>query len=246
MGALYFTVCVTGRSRLGKLNTIYKKQDLPVNLITLGRGTASGELLDTLGMDNAEKAIAFSVATDAAWRRLKRGLQNEMHIDVPGTGIAFTVPVGSIGGKTAFALMTRGTDFEKGEESVLKDTQYSLIVVICEQGYNGMVMECAKKAGAGGGTVIHAKGTGARSDEKFMGITLASEKDMIFIVTKTAGKNAIMEAVARDAGASTRAKAIAFSLPVTDTAGLRLTETEDAEADASGEEGSEGELGIKN
>ena len=60
--------------------------------------------------------------------------------------------------------------------------------------------------------------------EKFMGVSLAAEKEIVFIVAKTEEKNAIMQAIMKDAGLDSKAKAIAFSVPVTDTAGLRLIE----------------------
>ncbi|MBQ8598067.1 MAG: P-II family nitrogen regulator, partial [Lachnospiraceae bacterium] len=58
----------------------------------------------------------------------------------------------------------------------------------------------------------------------FMGVSLAAEKEMIFIVTKKEQKNDIMKAIMEKAGTDSPAKAIVFSLPVTDTAGLRLIE----------------------
>ncbi len=57
-----------------------------------------------------------------------------------------------------------------------------------------------------------------------MGVSIAAEKEMIYIVTKTEQKNTIMQAIMEKAGLNTRAKSIVFSLPVTDTAGLRLVE----------------------
>ena len=60
--------------------------------------------------------------------------------------------------------------------------------------------------------------------EKFMGVSLASEKELVLIVTQTELKNPIMQAIMKDAGLQTKAKSIAFSLPVTHTAGLRLVE----------------------
>ena len=60
--------------------------------------------------------------------------------------------------------------------------------------------------------------------EKFMGVSLAAEKEVVFIVSKTAEKNAIMQAIMKNAGLDSKAKSIVFSLPVTDTAGLRLIE----------------------
>ena len=224
MSELLMAVCITQRSRFTALAGILKKHAVPFGLVSLGRGTATSERLDMLGMDDAEKAIYFCVLTDTIWRSLKKSLQTDLQIDVPGTGIAFTVPLSSVGGKTALRVLTHGADFERGEESSLKDTNYEMLLAVCEQGFSQTVMEAAKKGGAGGGTVIRARGTGVHSAEQFLGITLTGEKDMIFIVSKTEKKDAIMDAVMRQAGPDTRARTIIFSLPVTDTAGLRLTE----------------------
>ena len=96
--------------------------------------------------------------------------------------------------------------------------------MILNQGYVDLVMDAARDAGAYGGTVIHAKGTGMEQAEKFMGVSLAAEKEMIFIVAKKEQKNQIMQAIMEKAGLDSKAKSIVFSLPVTDTAGLRLIE----------------------
>ena len=117
-----------------------------------------------------------------------------------------------------------GRAYEKGEESELKETKYELLVVVANQGYTEMIMDAAREAKATGGTVIHAKGTGIEKAEKFLGVSLASEKEMIFMVVKKENKNPIMNAIMEKAGLTTKAKAIVFSLPVTDTAGMRLTE----------------------
>jgi hypothetical protein len=47
-----------------------------------------------------------------------------------------------------------------------------------------MVMAAARPAGATGGTVLAGKGTGARESEKFLGISLANEKDVVLIVAE--------------------------------------------------------------
>ena len=104
----------------------------------------------------------------------------------------------------------------------MKNTKYELIVVIANHGYSEEVMDAARAQGAGGGTVIHAKGTGLEKAEKFLGVSIADEKEMIFIVAKTEMKNAIMRSIMENAGLESRARSVVFSLPVTDTAGLRL------------------------
>ena len=77
---------------------------------------------------------------------------------------------------------------------------------------------------AAGGTVIHAKGTGTENAQQFLGVTLVPEKEMLFIVVKSEQKNSIMRAIMEKAGLESKAQSIVFSLPVTDTAGMRLME----------------------
>ena len=215
---------IVDRNQVRKYLHLYEEEGLQIMLVTLGDGTASGDVLDYLGLEATEKAVIFSVLTDENFYRTKKSLQKKLQIDAPGGGIAFIVPFSSIGGKKALQFFTVGQDFQKEEESALKDTTYELVIVIANQGYIEMVMDAARGAGAYGGTVIHAKGTGMEQAEKFMGVSLAAEKEMIFIVAKKEQKNDIMKAVMEQAGLDTKAKSIVFSLPVTDTAGLRLLE----------------------
>ncbi len=224
MSKLNLMTTIVDRNQVRKYLHLYEEEGLQIMLVTLGDGTASGDVLDYLGLEATEKAVIFSVLTDENFHKTKKSLQKKLQIDAPGGGIAFIVPFSSIGGKKALQFFTVGQDFQKEEESALKDTTYELVIVIANQGYIEMVMDAARGAGAYGGTVIHAKGTGMEQAEKFMGVSLAAEKEMIFIVAKKEQKNDIMKAVMEQAGLDTKAKSIVFSLPVTDTAGLRLLE----------------------
>ena len=111
-----------------------------------------------------------------------------------------------------------------GAEQTPAGSGYELIIAIFESGYTDLVMDAAREAGAGGGTMIHAKGTGSKSPEKFFGMALAQEKEMVFIVSRSDQKKDIMRAISREAGPSTKAHALVFSLPVSETAGFRLLE----------------------
>ena len=62
--------------------------------------------------------------------------------------------------------------------------------------------------------------------EQFLGVSIAAEKEMIFIVTKSKGKNDIMKAIMEKAGLDSKEKAIVFSLPVTSVVGMRMREEE--------------------
>lgn len=113
----------------------------------------------------------------------------------------------------------------------MKDTDYELLVAIANQGYIDTVMDAARSAKAGGGTVIHAKGTGMELAKKYLGVSLVEEKEVILIVTKSREKNQIMKAIMEQAGLDSKERTIVFSLPVTSVAGIRMLE-EDIQDDS--------------
>ncbi len=227
MSELYMMATISDRNQTRRFLAFYKEYGVTVALITFGKGTAASEILDSFGLEAAEKALMFSFVTDAEWPTIKRGLEKQIKIDIPGSGIAFIIPLSSIGGKKQLLFLTEGREFKKGEESTLKDTKYELLVVIANQGYTDMIMDAARDANAAGGTVIHAKGTGTEEAQKFLGVSIAVEKEMIFMVTRRENKNKIMKAIMDKAGTSSDARSIVFSLPVTETAGMRLIEDGD-------------------
>ena len=102
--------------------------------------------------------------------------------------------------------------------------QHELIIVVLNEGYSDFVMDAARSVGAAGGTVLHAKGTGSAKAEKFFGVSITEEKDMIYIVARSSHKADIMRAINENAGPGTKAAAICFSLPISSVVGLRTLE----------------------
>lgn len=224
MGSLYLMTTIVDRKIVNKYLNLYEENNLHIVFLSLGYGTAANEILDYLGLDSTEKAVAVSIIEEHTWTTIKKQLEKKLKIDAPGGGIAFIIPLSSVGGKKALQFLIENDNYVKKEESTLKDTTHELIVVIAQQGYTDLIMNAARSAGAYGGTTIHAKGTGMELAEKFMGVSIAAEKEIIYIVAKTEQKNSIMQAIMKEAGLDSKAKSIVFSLPVTDTAGLRLIE----------------------
>ena len=110
---------------------------------------------------------------------------------------------------------------------------YSLIVAVMQSGTQEIVMDAAREAGAGGGTVVHAKGTGGTSDRSFFGFTVADQKEMLLIVTNREKRNAIMDAIMEKCGCDSPCRTVLFSVPVEQVAGLRsvMLNQDDGEAE---------------
>ena len=214
-------ITITDRSRAGEFAGWYQAQGIPLVLTALGHGTATTEVLDYLGLEATEKAVLLCMSARSP--QLVRRAARDLWLDVPGRGILMTVPVGSIGGAAARDYLIQ----QEAEEHMESKRTHELLIVITNQGCTDQVMDAARSAGATGGTSVHAKGTGTELARKFFGVSIAAEKELVFIVTRTENRREIMKAVMAQAGMQTKAQSLVFSLPVSDIAGLRKLEDEE-------------------
>lgn len=223
---LNLVMAIVNRDRHELMEDIIHGLKLPLAVTQYARGTARDEHLSLYGLAATEKALVFTVADGEQTRKLMRAARLSMFIDIPGNGIMMSVPLKSVGGGRTMAYLTDHKSMN-GDRPAM-DFTHELICVILNEGFSDLVMAAARPAGATGGTVLSGKGTGARESEKFLGISLASEKDVVLIVAESRRKAAIMKAIVQGAGPGTDAGAICFSLPVTGVEGLRRLNAEEA------------------
>lgn len=103
----------------------------------------------------------------------------------------------------------------------MKNIEYEMIVCIVNAGFSGEVMDIARREGATGGTIVHARGTANPNAEKEFQITINPEKDMVLLTVKTDIKDNILKAIYNEAGFGSDANGVAFSLPVTNVVGIK-------------------------
>lgn len=102
----------------------------------------------------------------------------------------------------------------------MKTNNHEVIFTIVNSGYADDVMEIAKENGARGGTILNARGVAGQEAAAFFGITLHQEKEILMMVVKKSIRDDILNAIYKQMGMAKKAQGIAFSLPVSDVAGL--------------------------
>ena len=220
---LYCTITVADRDKGAKVAKLYETSGVRTILTLLARGTARGEHLDFYGLDAKEKILVCGAADAAQAAQLFKLGRRTLQIDIPGNGIMMTIPLKSVAGGRTLAYLT---DKTKAGGRPRMDFQHELIIAVINEGCSDLVMDAARSAGAGGGTVLHAKGTAGGRAQRFFGVHFAEEKDMVCIVAHADEKAAIMRAISEKAGPGTEAGAICFSLPISAVSGLRAREAE--------------------
>ena len=219
---LYYILTVLDRQKRSLQEKIFQELHLNCALTMMGRGTATMQHLSMRGLSPTEKAVTAAVADQEAAKKLFQMTRQKLYIDIPGNGIMAAIPVKSVGGMQTLAQLTDQKPGSTGKPEMKFD--HELICVILNEGYSDDVMDAAREAGATGGTVISAKGTGILPSAKFNGMSIAGEREMLLILSRAEQKADIMKAVIGKTGVNTPAGAICFSLPVSYAEGFRKTE----------------------
>lgn len=224
MKDLFFLITIVRRNDAAEYDEFYRSEGVDVVYSTACNGTAHAKTLNLLGIEKTEKSMLFSTVTGDTLQKLKRLLSTKMKIDLPDRGVAMAVPLSGVGGSKTLEYFTSGqVTSDITTEGNDMQSSHELIIAIYERGYTDLVMNAARDAGARGGTTINAKGTAAGA-EKFFGLSLAVEKEIVFIVSEIDKKKDIMKAIMQQAGVESKAHALVFSLPVSETAGFRFAD----------------------
>lgn len=212
-----YIISVTNPDAFSRLEELSREVALPLNLAFHATGTAVSSMRELLGIESNERRVLISAANDQKTAEWLAAQKRQLHLGVPGHGLAVAVPVKSVGGGKTMAFLQEEASVQP-VPAVRPD--YELIVVIAAEGHTDTVMNAARAAGARGGTVLHGKGTGSGCAETFYNISLAEEKEVVLIVAAASEKADIMRAILEKAGPATPAQAITFSLPITALAGF--------------------------
>lgn len=215
--AIHAVVAVVDSGQRDKVLRIYRADRVLLDFVCMCHGTARTELLEVLGLGETAKVLVFCLTNAARAHSVLRDLSRALDMRYPGRGIAFSVPVGSIGARM-HQLLTKEEDQTMQAEQ--KQGGYDVVAAIIEQGYTDRVMEAARREGARGGTVISARGLAENEVGQFLGIQMQAEKEIVFLVVRSDERQRIMSAIMKTAGLRTDSHGVVLSLPVSEAIGL--------------------------
>lgn len=211
-----------------KADVLYEEVHIPIQYHFHAQGTASVGVTNWLGLDSMEKSISLSMMPKAFADKMLKKLQKKLHLGMPNTGVAFTVPLSGGNGRLIKLInsMESNEDKEIAERSEkdMAESSYSMIMAIINQGFSEEVMEAARPVGATGGSVFHCRRSGSEEAMQFWGIKVQPEREIVIILAKKSDKLAIMKAIGEKCGMSSEAQGIVFSMPVDGAVGMDDTE----------------------
>jgi len=154
--------------------------------VLTGRGLARSNVAAILGLGEEAKDIILMIVKDEAKTPIASAIINTTRFEKKNFGEMFCVNLG--------ALLKSGK--LSGENDMANtETDNTMITVIVNKGYADDVMAAARSAGAGGGTVVNARGTARETDARFFGMHIVPEKEMLLMVVPKDKKGAVMSAI---------------------------------------------------
>ena len=180
--------------------------------ILRGRGTASSSILQLLGLGDSSKEITLNVVEDAAAPAVSDAIRAASARHRAPFGVLFGIDADHFvkGGETPAKL--------SGDSTMNDNASYRLIHVIVNKGYAEDAMAAARAAGAGGGTILHARGTAREDDAKFFGVPIVPEKDTLLILVPAEKAEDIFRAICALPCLAEKGSGVAFTLPVSEFA----------------------------
>ena len=215
MEAMKVILSIVERGQGAAMLKLYRKRQVPIHIQCAGKGTATSEIMDILGLGSSEKDVLLSFAAASAAKKLLHDLDNELRGHTGGAGIVVSIPVSGLNSLVAnLAAYPAESLKEKEEGNDMERSEDSLILVVCARGCTDDVMTTAKAHGARGGTVIKGRLSGRKELEQAYEVELKAEREIVAIVVPTSLRGPIMEAINAEHGLRSEAQAALCSLPI--------------------------------
>ena len=214
MEAMKIILSIVERGQGTAIQRLYRKRQVPIHLQCPGKGTATSEIMDILGLGSSEKDVVVSFAAASAAKKLLHDLDNELRGHTGGAGIVVAIPISGLNSLIANLAAYHAESLKQKERNEMERTENSLILVVCARGCTDDVMSTAKACGARGGTVIKGRLSGLEELEQAYEVELKPEREIVAIVVPTELRGPIMEAINAEHGLRSEAQAVLCSLPI--------------------------------
>lgn len=208
-----------------KAEKVFHQEGAPLLFRLHAVGTASSEMMDILGLGSIDKSLLVSALPKPAADRMLPKLYKDLKLALPGSGIACTIP---LSGANAWILKLlqplaegEGHAAERKDGNTMADCKHMLVAAVVNQGYSEQVMDAARAAGAGGGSVLHSRHImDGQEAVSFWGLNVQEEKELVLILASKEDKLPIMTAIKEACGIHSEAQGIVVSLPIDEAMGL--------------------------
>ena len=191
-------ICIVPRNSGEMITNAAKQAGAEGGTILMGKGTASNNVLQLLGLGDTGKDITMNIVRSDICKAVCSKVEETCLSKKAHFGVLFTLDVGGFikaGGTAADNADENTADCAKLTQGENTMDNYEMINIVVNKGYAEDAMAAARKAGAGGGTIIGARGTAREGDATFFGVDIVPEKEMLMILVPQEKKAPVVAAI---------------------------------------------------
>ena len=88
-----------------------------MQMVVFGKGTAPREIATAMGLADSDRAVIFSIIGEDKLRSALDSIEEKFNTIVGGKGIAYTIPMASVIGKSIFNFLSDNRDAVRRNEA---------------------------------------------------------------------------------------------------------------------------------
>lgn len=112
---LKILITIVERSKADFYLDMLEGYEVNLQMVSFGRGTASTEMMQYLGLTQSGKAVIFSVVQEDKIKRILADYEDKYFKTKNGKGIAFTVPISSVIGVMIYQFLSNSVENGRGQ-----------------------------------------------------------------------------------------------------------------------------------
>jgi len=99
-------IAIVDRGKGDVVVEILRESGVTYNLVSPAYRATGSELMDYLGLTNPERDMVLSVVTEDKVDGILKKILYKLDLDVPGNGLAFTIPITGVSGPLALRYIS--------------------------------------------------------------------------------------------------------------------------------------------
>lgn len=175
------------------------------------------KLWQILGLDDMHRECILIIGPTSKVKSALNQIADTLDFDHKQNGLGVRLDLGHALGMRqtkSVHLSAQEVSVQKGEQAM-----HDMIVTIVDRGKSDLVLDVANKLGANGGTIVHGRGSAAKS-KKVFNMEIEPEKEIVSIIVKKDLTQEIVDHVAQSLKIEEENTGVIFTCPLEDVRGI--------------------------
>ncbi len=117
MNRLKILVTIVNRAKADFYMDHIQSFGVNMQMVVFGKGTAPREIATAMGLADSDRAVIFSIIGEDKLRSALDSIEEKFNTIVGGKGIAYTIPMASVIGKSIFNFLSDNRDAVRRNEA---------------------------------------------------------------------------------------------------------------------------------